>query len=187
MGRRTGVSSTIIVGAFAALVAACEPPMPPGLGDRVPNPPLEVVDPADSDWSIGSEIRLSDLAGKPVILDFWASWCAPCRIQHEYVTAIKEQYGDQIVVLGLLTDDSDENGRVWLQREGSSYPTVVDRGRQLADEFWVGGLPRFVLLTPDRRLAWDFMGAPTEINPWSTDSVTANIERLLETQPPEVP
>lgn len=173
-----GVALGIVFVTLVPLLG-CEPPLPPGLGDRVVDARFEVVEPGGSEWGIGQDLQLSELEGKPVVLDFWASWCAACSIQHDFVTELKERYGDEIVVVGVLHDDTPENGRVWLRAHGATYPSVVDVSDRLAEQFWVRGLPRFVLLSPDRRLSWDFMGASTSRNPYSTDSVSTRLDAWL--------
>lgn len=112
----------------------------------------------------------------------WKSGIAPhvgLLVLLQYVTGLKARYGDRIEVVGVLVRDSLENALVWLEREGTTYPTLQERHGRLAKEFWISGLPRFVLLTPDRRLEWDFLGAASEVNAWSTDSVDVHLEALL--------
>jgi cytochrome c biogenesis protein CcmG/thiol:disulfide interchange protein DsbE len=168
----------VIRGAGLALLiafAACggsEPDLPPGLGDRIPDARLEVVEAAGSDWSRGDTVWLSDLEGRPIVLDFWASWCGPCRGQHEFVSGLVEQWGEEIQVVGVLYQDSPEDARAWLAEEGATYPTVVDPGDLLAETFWIRAIPRFVLLDPEGRLAWDMMGS------WAQDSVRLRLEEM---------
>lgn len=169
------------IGALLGVLAlvACDPDLPPGLGDRITDSALEVVEGSGSEWVIGEHLVLSELEGKPIVLDFWASWCGACTLQHEYVAGLKATYGDQIEVVGVLFDDTPENGRVWLRKRGATYPTVLELGNDLADEFWLRGLPYFALLTPDRRLSWDFLGVATGPNFMHHDSVAVRLEGML--------
>lgn len=159
--------------------SACAPDLPPALGDRVTDSALEVVEGTGSELGIGDRLNLSDFEGKPIVLDFWASWCGACSLQHEYVTQLEATYGDQIEVLGVLFDDTPEKGRVWLRKHGAVYPTVLELQDDLADQFWLRALPYFALLTPDRRLSWDFLGVATGANSLNHDSVTAKLDAML--------
>jgi thiol-disulfide isomerase/thioredoxin len=172
--RRLRRSLTALIGVLAAV--ACDPDLPPALGDRITDSALEVVDGSGSEWVIGEHVVLSELEGKPIVLDFWASWCGAC---HEYVAGLKATYGDRIEVVGVLFDDTPENGRVWLRKQGATYPTVLELRQDLADEFWLRGLPYFALLTPDRRLSWDFLGVATGPNFMHHDSVAVRLEAML--------
>ena len=149
---------------FAALVAtatgcALDRPLMPG--DRVPDATLEVIDPTASSWSPGDRISQSDQEGRPLLIDFWASWCGPCREQHRHVTEVAERYGDRIAVLGVLVDDTPANALRWMEEQGATYPTVRESDDVLADAFWISatGLPHLALLDEDRRVVWHRIGA----------------------------
>jgi cytochrome c biogenesis protein CcmG/thiol:disulfide interchange protein DsbE len=166
-----GVTAPLIL----LLVASCKPDLPPGLGDRIADSEVEVVDGTGSAFDPGERIRLSDLEGKPVVLNFWASWCGPCKAQHAYLADLKARYGDRIEVLGILYEDQPGNARDWLQRNGAHFPTVQETEGTLRDEFWVNGIPRLILLTPDRRLSWDQMGA----GDWGRDSLELRLDQMI--------
>ncbi len=141
-------------------VASCTPDGPPTPGDRLPDTELEVIDPTATTWVAGDRITLAELEGRPVLLDFWASWCPPCREQHEHVTEVAERYGDRVGVLGILVDDSPANARRWMEEQGAAYPTVREMDDRLAEAFQIPatGLPHLALLDAERRLIWHRLG-----------------------------
>lgn len=186
---RDGVTHTLkgmdrncraIVYGFTALVfGGCTPDRPPAPGDRLPDVQLEIIDPTATAWSAGDRVRLSDLEGRPILIDFWASWCPPCREQHGHVSEVVERYGEAVAVLGILVDDTPENALRWMAHQGAVYPTVQEVDGRLADEFWIAatGLPHLALLDPQRRLVWHRVGASASGVP---EDVLAQVDSILE-------
>ena len=175
---RTGVRPGAVLLGLLVTATACAPDRPPAPGDRLPDVELEVVDPTATTWRAGDRLRLSDLEGRPVLVDFWASWCPPCREQHQHVTEVAERYGDRIHVVGVLVDDSPRNALAWMAEQGAAYPTVQELDGVLADAFWIPatGLPHLALLDPERTLVWHRLGASATGVP---DDVLAQLDSIL--------
>lgn len=167
---RFGTTGLVLL---ALVISACGEDLPPGLGDPIPDVEFEVIDPAGSDWEVGQRIRLREFGRTPVVLDFWASWCVPCRDQHAFVSDLVARYGSRIQAVGILYEDTPANAREWLGTHGATYPTVREVDAELESVFWIRGIPRFVLLDPDRRLSWDMMGG------WGKDSVIVRLDAML--------
>jgi cytochrome c biogenesis protein CcmG, thiol:disulfide interchange protein DsbE len=85
-------------------------------------------------------VDLESLRGKkPIVLDFWASWCLPCISEAKRLTEAHARYGDRIAILGVDTKDFAPDARAWQRKHGVTYPSVHDGdGKVLAR--W-GGLP----------------------------------------------
>jgi cytochrome c biogenesis protein CcmG, thiol:disulfide interchange protein DsbE len=85
-------------------------------------------------------IDLASLRGKkPMVLDFWASWCVPCIHESKRLEAALERYGKRITFIGVDTKDYSADARHWQREHGITYPSVHDgNGKVLAK--W-GGLP----------------------------------------------
>ena len=93
-------------------------------------------------------IRLSDYRGKVVVLNFWASWCVPCRVEHPELVAVAREYRDRgVVFLGILYNDQLSNARAWLEEMGGEeYPTLLDPGTRTAIDYGLTGVPETVII-----------------------------------------
>ena len=104
----------------------------------------------DAAGSLSSE----DLRGDPVVLNFWASWCIPCREEMPAFEAVWQDYRDRGVhVVGVNVQDSEEAARAFMREIGVTYPIVIDEKQTLLKELQIGGLPQTFFLGPDYTLA----------------------------------
>ena len=107
----------------------------------------------------GDPVTLGSLAGSPVVLNFWSTWCQPCKLEHPHLQQAASVYGQQgVVFLGVLYNDEVSKAAPFLRRNGSVYPTLVDPGQRVAIDFGVAGVPETFVITRDGRIAQKFSG-----------------------------
>lgn len=99
------------------------------------------------------KVRLSELQGKPVLLDFWATWCGPCQVEAPILSRVADRYRDRgLVVLGVNTGDRPGLAAPFATRKQLSYPIVFDADHSAADLYDVDVLPTMVLVGKDGKV-----------------------------------
>ncbi len=119
-------------------------------GNVAPTFSLPVVAnaPAAGQTALGT----NDLKGKAVILDFWATWCGPCRAQSPILDGLAQRYADRgLVVVGVDTNDGDGNAQAWVKSHGITYPIVTD-DHVTSDAYGVQNLPTLVVLSREGKV-----------------------------------
>jgi cytochrome c biogenesis protein CcmG/thiol:disulfide interchange protein DsbE len=98
-------------------------------------------------------VSLADLRGQVVVLNFWASWCADCRIEHPSLTAAWERYRDRgVVVLGVAFQDRPAASKAYLIEFGGGWPQLSDPSSRTALAYGVYGVPETFVIGPDGRV-----------------------------------
>jgi cytochrome c biogenesis protein CcmG/thiol:disulfide interchange protein DsbE len=96
----------------------------------------------------GGTLSLDTLQGSPVVLDFWATWCPPCRMEAPIVNKVAQRFKDRgLVVLGVDTGEPDGNARPWALQNGLSYPIVYDTDNLAAEHYGVSSMPTLVVIS----------------------------------------
>jgi len=86
-----------------------------------PAPPIELTTPD------GKVVRVADYAGRPVIVNFWASWCIPCREEFpEFVGAVQQHAADGLTVLGVVHQDGPDAATAFATQHGATWPILMD-------------------------------------------------------------
>ena len=118
----------------------------PLVGQPAPDFLLPYVTPAER----GKSQRLSDLQGTAVVLDFWASWCGPCRAQSPVLERVAKQFGaDKLRVLGVGTSDERAAITRFLSSNQLGYSSVFDDQDVASSLYQVRSLPTLVLIAKD--------------------------------------
>lgn len=95
----------------------------------------------------GARMQLAELKGRPVVIDFWASWCGPCAVQAPILDRLARKYeGRGLVVLGVNIDDPPAIAKEYARRKGLSYPILVDPNDQAAAMYGVSKLPSLIVV-----------------------------------------
>ncbi|MEX1186828.1 MAG: redoxin domain-containing protein [Gemmatimonadaceae bacterium] len=112
---------------------------------------------------VGDTIRLGDLAGKVVVVNFWASWCLACRDEHAALSETAREYADKPAqFIGVLYHDRPANGLRWIEgMGGQSYPSVTDDRSRTAIDYGLYGVPETFIVDPGGRIAYKHIGPIT--------------------------
>ncbi|MGH7392346.1 MAG: TlpA family protein disulfide reductase [Candidatus Rokuibacteriota bacterium] len=107
----------------------------------------------------GRALRLEDLRGTVVFLNFWASWCPPCRAEAPELEATWRLLREQgVVFLGVNTQDEEARARAFIEEFGISYPNGRDAGGRIAIDYGVWGLPEAYLIDAEGRITYKHVG-----------------------------
>jgi len=98
----------------------------------------------------GQSISLSDFRGEPVMVNFWASWCGPCRIEMPFIQEVYEEWSGQgLVVLAINKGESLSTVNDFMQSGNYSFPVLLDISQDVALEYSVWGIPRTFFIDED--------------------------------------
>ena len=144
-GRILGALLLLFV-AIAAFLGCRSEPARLGLGSRMTFE-LPTLD--------GRTLGPADFRGKPVILDFMATWCGPCKIQNEVLAALAEEYPpDGLQILIVDSGESMDRVRTHFQQRPSAHPVLVDADAAVAERLGVMGFPTLLLLDETGRVVF---------------------------------
>jgi peroxiredoxin len=143
------------VSAEAAAVQLPESGPPLQVGDRPYEFALQGVD--------GQTVTLSQFIGRPILVNFWATWCGPCRIEMPEIQAIWEEHQDDgLVVLALDQDETAEDVQAYFDELGLTFTPLLDEGNRTAGSFGLQGtLPASVFINPDGEVSVIHRGVMT--------------------------
>ncbi len=106
-------------------------------------------------------VKNENIKNKKVLINFFASWCLPCKVEHPLFFKISKEYPN-LYILGINHKDKEEDAKKYLLEDGNPYTFVgVDHDGMIALEFGVFGLPETFLINEDGKIIYKFMGPLT--------------------------
>jgi thiol-disulfide isomerase/thioredoxin len=164
--------------AFALALIWIAPGIEPHLDESTDGAPAEypgepedadaVGKPARLDFTLkdmhGADVRLESFKGKVILLNFWATWCGPCKAEIPSLVELQQQYGDDLVVLGYSVDDPPEKMRPYAAQYKINYPLLVGNGREDIQNAYgvLGVVPVSVIIGRDGKIAKKHSGIATK-------------------------
>ena len=110
----------------------------------------------------GRQVSLSQYAGQPVIVNFWASWCEPCQQETPLLANWYDRQHGHVVIVGLDENDTAASALQFAKAKGVSYPIGVDPQLAAANAYGVTGLPQTFFLNAQHRIVDHVLGAVTQ-------------------------
>ena len=110
----------------------------------------------------GKQVSLSQYQGKPVIINFWASWCDPCQKETPLLASWYKQQHGHVVLLGLDENDTTANALKFVHAKGVSYPVGFDPNLGVPGTYGVAALPQTFFLNAQHQIVDHVLGAVTK-------------------------
>ena len=129
----------------------------------------------------GSEVSLKDFAGKVVFLNFWATWCGPCRVEMPSMEKLWQRFKEEaFVILAVDFREGKEEVSSFMKDYGLTFPVLLDSGGEAANNYRIRGFPTTYLVDSEEMIVGGALGA----REWASEDAFDLIEHLLsETKP----
>jgi cytochrome c biogenesis protein CcmG/thiol:disulfide interchange protein DsbE len=138
----------------------------PLIGQAAPEIDLTTLD--------GERVTLSELRGRPVLINFWATWCIPCRDEFPLMAAAYEEHAaDGLEILGIVHDDTADGARAFASDMGARWPMLMDSDDVAWNDYVGVGMPTSFFVDRDGIVRAFSLGGFTE------DGLTAQLETIL--------
>lgn len=158
-----------------------------GLGRNLDDIPSPLVGQSAPSFDLaelngGAPVSLDGLAGRPVIVNFWASWCLACIQEHPVLVRAWRRYERRVEMIGIIYQDTPANARKYLEQYGGGWVQLLDPGTRTAIDYGVYGIPETFFIDREGRITHKHIGPVTD------QLMTSEIAALLvESDPEEEP
>jgi cytochrome c biogenesis protein CcmG, thiol:disulfide interchange protein DsbE len=122
----------------------------------------------------GGTFDLSTMQGKPVLVNFWASWCIPCEDEAPTLERVSRAYRDRIAFIGVDVQDTDASAKEFVRRFGVSYPNGPDPSGSISVEYGMSGVPESYFVDRDGKIVRKWQG------PLDDQRLRAFLDELLK-------
>jgi thiol-disulfide isomerase/thioredoxin len=109
----------------------------------------------------GEHIKLSDLQGKILLVNFWATWCIPCKVELPVLAAVKREYQDQVVVIGINAGETPEVVQDFVDENNISYTVLLDENNAVTDQYLIRAFPTTLIINRKGLLIAEHIGPLT--------------------------
>jgi thiol-disulfide isomerase/thioredoxin len=120
--------------------------------------------PANFDFKIkdldGKDVELASFRGKVLLLNFWATWCGPCKAEIPGFVELQDKYRDQLTIIGYSVDDDAPKARAFAEQYKMNYPILLGEGREDVQDAYgpIWGIPASFLISKDGKVCKKHMG-----------------------------
>ena len=170
--RQLAIGVTLLAAALPAPAGQALTAMPPG----VLAPDFELLD------TDGNRHRLSDYRGRPVIINFWATWCPPCREEIPSMNrAWQRLVEEDVAMLAINMGEDEDTIFIFTADYPADFPILLDRSGEVIAEWPVKGLPTTFVVAPDGTLAFRAIGS----REWDDEVVLKRVRGLRKGKGPD--
>jgi cytochrome c biogenesis protein CcmG/thiol:disulfide interchange protein DsbE len=154
MSRRRMIWLALVIVAVGGVVAAEVATIGGGQASRpAPALPTQVLS--------GHRVDLASLRGRPALVNFWASWCAPCKQEAPELRSFDREIGNRAALVGVDWNDSESSARAFIAESRWSYPVLRDSSGAVGNAYGLNGLPTTFVLDPSGNIVQRLQGPQT--------------------------
>lgn len=110
----------------------------------------------------GSRVKLSDLRGHPVLINFWATWCGPCQLEMPLIEQYYQKYQPDLIVLAVDNDEPKSDVQAFATNHNLTFPVLLDPGAKVEDLYQVRAFPTSFFVDKSGTILYQYIGSLNE-------------------------